>query len=182
VKRRKKTLPYCDWDNHKSSLTNKNNPPPPPFSQGGMGGLSDEKKKSKENKSRFYKYKGGFLWKGVKIEQYKPASQDWAHVLRQTVIGNRRETTKFHLRYFEIAPRGYTSFEVHRHEHVVIGIRGKGLCALGRKKYPIGFLDVLYIEPNTPHQLRNPFSEPFGFFCIVNAKRDRPKIITRDYA
>jgi len=134
-----------------------------------------------KNKSRLYKYKGCFLWKGVKLEQYKTPSQDWARVIRQTVIGTGSETTKFHLRYFEVAPRGFTSFEIHSHEHVIIGIRGKGLCILGDKKYPLGFLDVLYIEPDMPHQLRNPFEEPFGFFCIVNARRDRPKVLTRDY-
>jgi quercetin dioxygenase-like cupin family protein len=176
---KKKTSTSCDWGKQKASLTNENTPPSPLSSKGGVRGFSNEKKKPKENKSRLYKYRGDFLWKGVKTERYKPAAQDWAHVIRQTVIGNRRESTKFHLRYFEIAPRGYTSFEVHKHEHVVIGIRGKGLCILGKKKYSLGFLDVLYIEPNTPHQLRNPFLEPFGFFCIVNAKRDRPKILTR---
>jgi len=134
-----------------------------------------------KNKTRIHKYKGNFTWKGIKTERYKPVAQDWARVIRQSVIGNRGETTKFHLRYFEIAPRGYTSFEVHRHEHVVIGIRGRGICILGKKKCPVGFLDVLYIEPNMPHQLRNPFEKPFGFFCIVNAKRDRPKILRRDH-
>jgi ribulose-bisphosphate carboxylase large chain len=81
------------------------------------------------------------------------------------------------LRYFEIAPGGYSSFETHRHEHVVIGIRGEGVCTVKKKKYSIGFLDTLYIETSAPHQLTNPFKEPFGFFCIVNAKRDRPKRI-----
>jgi ribulose-bisphosphate carboxylase large chain len=158
---KKKAMTSCDWKKPTSRAHSKRKAPI-------------------KNKSRLYKYKGAFSWNGVKIEQYKPAARDWAHVIRKTVIGSRRETTKFHLRYFEIAPRGYTSFEVHRHEHVVIGIRGKGLCILGKKRRPLGFLDILYIEPNTPHQLMNPFQEPFGFFCIVNAKRDRPKILRRD--
>jgi ribulose-bisphosphate carboxylase large chain len=136
----------------------------------------NEKKLRTQNKTRLYKYKGNFTWRGIKTERYKPAGKDWSHVIRQTVIGTRGETTKFHLRYFEIAPGGFTSFEVHRHEHVVIGIRGRGLCSVETKKCHLGFLDVLYIEPNTPHQLSNPFREPFGFFCIVNAKRDRPKV------
>ena len=45
------------------------------------------------------------------------------------------------------------------------------------KRYEVGFLDILYIKPEAPHQLTNPFNEPFGFFCIVNAKRDKPRII-----
>jgi hypothetical protein len=43
------------------------------------------------------------------------------------------------------------------------------------------FLDTLYIAPEAPHQLSNPFREPFGFFCIVNAKRDKPKMIKKGF-
>jgi ribulose-bisphosphate carboxylase large chain len=151
----------------------------PPISCDWKIGVATQKaKKSPEdNKTRFYKHKGNFSWKGIKTEKYKPAGRDWSDIVRQTLIGNHGETSKFHFRYFEIAPGGYSSFEMHRHEHVVIGVRGKGLCIVRKKNYDIGFLDMLYIEPGAPHQLRNPFNEPFGFFCIVNAKRDRPKIL-----
>jgi quercetin dioxygenase-like cupin family protein len=132
-----------------------------------------------DNKSRLYRCTGNFAWKGIKTEQYKPTGRDWAEIARQTLIGNRGETAKFHLRYFQIAPGGFSSCEMHRHEHVVIGIRGEGICVVGKKKYRIGFLDTLYIKPGEPHQLRNISDEPFGFFCIVNAKRDRPKILRR---
>ncbi len=91
------------------------------------------------------------------------------------MIGDCGETAKFHLRYFEIMPEGYSSFETHKHEHVVIGIRGRGKARLNKRNIDIKFLDVLYINPNTPHRFYNPYKEPFGFFCIVNAKRDRPK-------
>ncbi|MEW6419476.1 MAG: cupin domain-containing protein [Nitrospirota bacterium] len=174
---KKKTLISCEWKKKKSSLHNENNPPSPPFSKGGLGGFSDKKKTFKENKSRFYKHKGSFMWQGIKTERYKPTGRDWADIIRQTLIGSRGETTKFHLRYFEIAPGGYSSFEMHKHEHVVIGVRGKGTCIVNKKTYKIGFLDTLYIQPDAPHQLRNPFNEPFGFFCIVNARRDKPKIL-----
>ncbi len=134
-------------------------------------------KGKKDNKTRLYRYAGNFSWKGVKPERYKPAGKDWSDIARQTLIGNRGETSKFHLRYFEIAPEGYSSFEMHKHEHVVIGIRGKGICIAGKKEYRISFLDTLYIKPNEPHQLKNTFKEPFGFFCLVNARRDRPKTL-----
>jgi ribulose-bisphosphate carboxylase large chain len=154
----KKKIPLssCDWEKPASRSRTKIN---------------------KKNKSKLYRFKGDFLWQGIKTEKYKSNLRGWAHVVRRTLIGAHGETSKFHLRYFEIAPRGYSSFEVHKHEHVVIGIRGKGICSIGKKKYPIGFLDILYIEPYAPHQLKNPFRKPFGFFCIVNAKRDKPKIL-----
>jgi len=130
-----------------------------------------------ENKTRLYRYKGNFRWNGITSERYKPTGGDWSGIIRQTLIGNHGESAKFHLRYFEIAPNGYSSFETHRHEHVVIGIRGQGTCVTGNKKYRIGYLDAIYISPGEPHQLKNPFNEPFGFFCLVNAKRDRPRIL-----
>ncbi|MDQ7787999.1 MAG: cupin domain-containing protein [Thermodesulfovibrionales bacterium] len=138
----------------------------------------DRSRTKKRNRTTLYRYKGDFAWRGVKIEEYKPVGEDWSSMIRQTLIGSHGETTKFHVRYFEIASGGYSSFETHRHEHVVIGIRGKGVCTVKKKKYAIGFLETLYIEPSVPHQLINPFKEPFGFFCIVNAKRDRPKRIS----
>jgi ribulose-bisphosphate carboxylase large chain len=135
------------------------------------------KKLPAKNKSSVYKYTGKFTWKGVKTEKYKISGRDWSDVLRKTFIGRHGETARFHLRYFEIAPGGYSSFEMHRHEHVVIGIRGKGICVIKKRTHIINYLDTVYIEPSVPHQLRNPYKEPFGFFCIVNAKRDKPKIL-----
>jgi quercetin dioxygenase-like cupin family protein len=137
------------------------------------------KRKSKPpNKTRLFRHKGNFTWQGIKTEKYKTDGSNWADIIRMVLIGSHHESAQFHLRYFEISPGGYSSFEKHQHEHVVVGIRGKGKVFCGNKNYELNFLDTLYMAPNTPHQLRNPFDEPFGFLCIVNAKRDKPKIIT----
>ncbi len=129
------------------------------------------------NRNRLYRYNGDYTWSGVRLERYKPSGNDWMEVVRQVIIGSHGETTRFHLRYFEISPGGYTSYEWHNHEHVVIGVRGRGRVRIGKRILEMGFLDTLYISPRTPHRLFNPYDEPFGFFCIVNAKRDKPKII-----
>jgi len=128
-------------------------------------------------KNKFYKHTGKYTWQGIKAEKYKSSGRDWSNIVRQTLIGNNKETVKFHVRYFEIEPGGYSSFETHKHEHVVICVRGKGKILAGKKIYDMNFMDTLYIAPQSPHQLRNPFDKPFGFLCIVNAKRDRPKIL-----
>lgn len=134
--------------------------------------------KLSSNRTRLSVHRGDFSWRGVKKTRYKSEGSDWMGIVRQTLIGERGESTKFHVRYFEIAPNGHSSYEVHRHEHVVIGVRGKGICLAGNKTYRIGYLDIVYIRPNEPHQLRNHSEEPFGFLCIVNAKRDKPKVLT----
>lgn len=132
------------------------------------------------NKTRFYKYRGNFKWQGVRTESYKTQGNHWASVIKRVLIGHHNESAKFHLRYFEILPDGYSSFEKHRHEHVVMGVRGKGKVLCGGKNYTMNLFDTLYIAPDTPHQLSNPFREPFGFLCIVNARRDKPRILKRD--
>jgi ribulose-bisphosphate carboxylase large chain len=132
-----------------------------------------------DNRNRHYSFQGDFTWKGIKVKGYKAGGDDWSNIVRQGLIGDRGETAKFHLRYFEIAPGGYSSFERHRHEHVVIGIRGRGMVTLHKRTSEVRYLDVIYINPETPHRLSNPFDEPFGFFCIVNAKRDRPKPVKK---
>jgi ribulose-bisphosphate carboxylase large chain len=158
----KKRIPYCDF--------------------------ATKSKKSVINKTRLYKHKGDFTWQGIKTEGYKTKGSHWADVIRRVIIGSHHESAQFHLRYFEILPGGYTSFEKHKHEHVVIGIRGTGKVFCGKsesaragKQYEMNFLDTLYIAPDTSHQLSNPFHEPFGFFCIVNAKRDKPKIVKKGF-
>ena len=149
----KKKAPSCDWTENKTIS-----------------------KKQKE-KNRIYRHNGDYTWTGIKTEQYKPERDNWSSIVRRVLIGGHGEKTKFHVRYFEIAPGGSSSFEKHRHEHVVIVVRGKGHIMIGKKKSSIGFLDTSYIKPDTPHQLSNPFNEPFGFLCIVNARRDRPILL-----
>jgi ribulose-bisphosphate carboxylase large chain len=122
--------------------------------------------------------KGTFTWKGIKTEAYKQAKGSWNRIIRRSLLDSG-VNTKSHLRYFELKPGGRSSLEKHRHEHIVIGIRGEGQALLDKKHYKVNYLDVVYVSPNTPHQFLNPFEKPFGFLCIVSAKRDRPKILSR---
>jgi hypothetical protein len=69
------------------------------------------------NKTRLYRYEGNFRWNRIARERYKSSGDDWSDLIRQTLIGNHGESAKFHVRYFEISPNGYSSFETHRHEH-----------------------------------------------------------------
>jgi ribulose-bisphosphate carboxylase large chain len=57
---------------------------------------------------------------------------------------------------------------------VVICIKGKGKIRLGNKYRILKYLDIAFIAPNEIHQLLNPFDDPFGFLCIVDAQRDKP--------
>ena len=100
----------------------------------------ERKKPLKENKSALYKHKGKFRWQGIKAEKYKLTGGDWTDIARHILIGNCGETAKFHVRYFEIAPGGCSSFERHKHEHVVICVRGKAKLLPERKVISLIFL------------------------------------------
>lgn len=137
-------------------------------------GLSKAKKSSE--KSVICKHRGNYKWRGIKTETYKLKKDNWNKIIRRVLIGNGLKT-KSHLRYFEIAPEGQSSFEKHGHEHIVIGISGQGKVRLENMLYKVGFLDVVYVSPNTPHQFLNPNAGPFGFICVVPSKRDKPRLL-----
>jgi len=147
----KPSLPSCDWKHPAKSRT--------------------------DNTDRIHRHRGNFTWTGVKTERYKSTEGGWSAITRRVLVGNCGESANFHLRYFEIAPGGFSSLEQHRHEHVVICIRGRGRVKAGSRKYTIRILDTVYLAPDTVHQFSNSFDEPFGFLCIVNAKRDRPRMV-----
>ncbi len=128
--------------------------------------------------SRWYRFRGDYRWEGVPVYPYKDAPADWAQAIRCVLIGGGQEATDFHLRYFELAPGGYTSLEKHDHAHVIVTLRGKGTVIAGDRRFDVTFLDTVYIAPLTPHQLINNGTEPFGFFCIVDAVRDRPRSLS----
>ena len=83
------------------------------------------------------------------------------------------------MRYFEIEPGGYSSLEKHVHEHVVIGVRGNGVLVNSTGIHELGVHDIAYVKPLEQHQLRNNGDVPFGFYCIVDRKRDRPIAVDR---
>ncbi len=141
------------------------NPPPPPELVG--------------NHSKVIRHEGNFQWQDVPLEAYKETTEMWKGITRRELSGKRGESQRFHVRYFEISPGGYSTLERHEHEHVVIPIRGAGQAQFGCYIYHVGFGDVVYVAPGDPHQFRNreDATEPFGFLCIVNAERDPPESV-----
>lgn len=111
-------------------------------------------------------------WDGVPVRAYKanPAGADG--VTRQTL--SEGVNGDFELRYFEVEPGGYTSHEIHQHEHLVVAVRGCGTVLLGTEWHEVGTFDVVHVPSHTPHQFRCKGTEPFGILCVVDRVRDRP--------
>lgn len=126
--------------------------------------------------------KKSFSWSGVAASSYASENSDgagrsWRDTARHIIKG-REEGGHFDVRYFEVAKDGFTSLECHKHIHSVICVRGQGYAIVGGSVVEIEPFDHIYVPPETAHQFVNSADEPFGFLCIVDAKRDRPRALT----
>lgn len=117
-------------------------------------------------------------WHGRQSSPYKDAADlAFKGVRRVELVGRFDEASRTDLRYFEIEPGGYSSFERHVHAHIVIGAHGRGVLLRAGRREPLDLHDIAFIAPLEPHQLRNETDQPFGFFCIVDHVRDRPMAV-----
>ncbi|MBU0640371.1 MAG: cupin domain-containing protein [Planctomycetes bacterium] len=122
------------------------------------------------------RFRADFTWEGRPASVYKTSQKlAFRDVVRHELLGQFGERGAFDLRYFEVAPGGFTSREKHEHIHAIICARGSGVLQLDEQCIPLRPFDVAHIPPLAVHQLRNETDEPFGFFCIVDRQRDRPR-------
>ncbi|HLW90216.1 MAG TPA: cupin domain-containing protein [Roseiarcus sp.] len=114
-------------------------------------------------------------WESVEVHQYKQdQATPYEGVTRQVLFRDSR--LKGELRYFEVAPGGYSTLERHEHMHAVLVLHGAGQCLVGDEVQKIGLHDLVTVPPWTWHQFRAAPDEPLGFLCLVDAERDRPQL------
>ena len=80
------------------------------------------------------------------------------------------------LRYFEIAPAGFSTLERHEHAHAVMILRGAGQVLVGDQVLPVHTFDLVTVPPLTWHQFRAASASPLGFLCMVDAERDKSQL------
>jgi quercetin dioxygenase-like cupin family protein len=120
-----------------------------------------------------------YRWQDVDLLQYKEdGSAPFKAITRQTLFHN--PALKCELRYFEMAPGGYSTLERHEHMHAVLILRGHGECLIGDEVKKIATNDLVTVNPMTWHQFRASANEPMGFLCMVNAERDKPQLPSAD--
>jgi quercetin dioxygenase-like cupin family protein len=121
------------------------------------------------------KRSGDYRWQDVDVLAYKQdGAAPFKDVTRQVLFEGGGVPAQ--LRYFEVAPGGYTTLERHDHEPAVMVIRGRGQCLVGDKAYDIGMHDLVDVPPMTWHQFHAAPDEPLGFLCLVASERDRPQL------
>ena len=120
-----------------------------------------------------------YHWEGVDVLQYKQeGSAPFKDVTRQVLFEG--EGLPVQMRYFEVAPGGWTTLERHEHVHNVMVIRGRGRCLIGDKPYDLALNDLVSVPPMTWHQFLAAPDEPLGFVCLVASERDRPQLPSQD--
>lgn len=122
---------------------------------------------------RFQPVEAGFRWEGVAVQEYKPVGEVFQAITRQRLFG-AEEGLPGELRYFELAPGGWSSLEQHRHVHAVLVLQGHGRVLIGTQVFPVSAFDLVYVPPDTWHQFRADAEAVFGFLCLVDCQRDRP--------
>ncbi|WP_193708302.1 cupin domain-containing protein [Alkalibaculum sporogenes] len=131
-------------------------------------------------KNIYFEFKD-YIWNGITKIDYKP-TVDGPVTFNETTRQNLVEHgygTNFHLRYFECEMGGFSTLEKHEHVHVVVIARGKGKVIVDDTIHNVKPMDLIIIPNNSPHQLINIGEEPFGFFCIVDAQRDKFSLLTQ---
>jgi mannose-6-phosphate isomerase-like protein (cupin superfamily) len=123
------------------------------------------------------KARSGFRWDGVEHRPYKEDERAlFKTVTRQVLFSDPRMRSE--LRYFEVAPGGFSTLEKHQHVHAVLILRGGGHCLIGDRVERVGQNDLVSVPPWTWHQFRATDDEPLGFLCMVDAERDKPQLPT----
>jgi len=120
-----------------------------------------------------------FGWEGVELRPYKEDERaPYKSITRQILFSDPGMAGE--LRYFEVAPGGYSTLERHEHMHAVLILRGSGHCLVGDEVKSLDTRDLVTVPPMAWHQFRATRGEPLGFLCMVNAERDRPLLPIAD--
>lgn len=121
------------------------------------------------------KFKDGYNWENVEEHEYKvEGTAPFKGITRQILHADPNLACE--LRFFDVEPGGYSTFERHEHVHGVMILRGKGECLVGTEVRKISEYDLVLIPPMTWHQFHAAADTPLGFLCMVNVDRDRPQL------
>jgi mannose-6-phosphate isomerase-like protein (cupin superfamily) len=115
-----------------------------------------------------------FRWEGIEVKPYKSEGTHFAGITRQVLFAGG-DGLECELRYFEVAPGGWSSLERHRHAHAIMVVRGSARVLVGDRLIEARAHDLVRIPPRTWHQFQPTGREPLGFLCMVDCERDTPE-------
>jgi quercetin dioxygenase-like cupin family protein len=118
---------------------------------------------------------GDYRWQDVDRLQYKAeGSAPFKDITRQVLFAQPDQACE--LRYFEVAPGGYSTLERHQHTHAVLILRGRGTVRIGAEVLDIAERDLVTVDPLVWHQFLAAPDRALGFLCLVSKDRDKPQL------
>ena len=118
---------------------------------------------------------GNYRWQAIDRLQYKAeGSAPFRDITRQLLFSQPDQDCE--LRYFEVAPGGYSTLERHEHTHAVLILRGHGTVRIGAGLQSISERDLVTVDPLTWHQFHAAPDSALGFLCLVSKARDKPQL------
>lgn len=140
-----------------------------------IGGMSDVREVTASLRGQPEPYR----WAGVSELAYKEHDTTFRGVTRRVLFG-AGDGQGVEVRYFEVAPGGWSTLEHHEHTHQVIVLRGSGAALVQDRVVPLAQHDLVFVPAWAWHQFRATGDEPLGFQCIVTLDRDRPVLPTAE--
>src|SRR5437763_12823540 len=105
-----------------------------------------------------------FRWEHVEELPYKEDNRALFKSITRQVLFSDPEM-QGELRYFEVAPGGFSTLERHEHMHAVLILRGRGEGLVGREVRRLDTNDLITVPALTWHQVRASAGAPPGFLC-----------------
>lgn len=105
----------------------------------------------------------------MKIQHYTEvdAVERAPGVTVRTVIGTNEEAPNFAMRVISLAQGASPSYHSHPWEHEVFILFGEGQLRTEDGEVELGKGNIIFIEPNEPHEFSNIGNQPLQFICLV---------------
>lgn len=100
-----------------------------------------------------------------------PAEEGIKDLKIRWLISEADGAENFAMRMFEAEPGGNSPWHNHDWEHEVFILEGEGTARSAEGEAPIKAGDVLFIPPNTQHQLINTGDKLLRFLCLIPIKK-----------
>jgi quercetin dioxygenase-like cupin family protein len=101
------------------------------------------------------------------VEATRYEGEDSRGVAIRPLISRNDGAPTFVMRYFEVAPGGYTPRHSHSWEHEVFVISGEGTVTGGEDASSLAPGTAVFIPGHEEHQFRNTGEAPLVFTCAV---------------
>lgn len=88
------------------------------------------------------------------------------------LVGPEEGASNFHMRHFELEPKGHTPHHRHDYEHECVILKGTGIIKSEQGDRPFKPGDVLFVPPGEMHQFVNTSDEAVEFICLIPAPKN----------